>query len=78
MSVIELSVSQTAVTYATTSAGHPSPIVESATEIRDQVRRVLWVGGLDQVVVVLVLDFLSHGGGLQDQSEVLYIASDSD
>lgn len=46
-------------TYTTTSTGDPAPVVEFATEVRDQVGGVIGIGGLDQMVVV-VLCALSH------------------
>lgn len=52
------------VTYAATSTGHPAPIVKSAAEIGDFVGWVFRVVGLDQMVIVLVLN-VGHGGMFQ-------------
>lgn len=39
-------------TYPAASASDPTPIVEFAAEFRNEVCRVLGVGGLDQMVIV--------------------------
>lgn len=47
--------------YPTTGAGHPAPVVELAAELRDQIRRVLGVRRLDEMVIVGLLEFAGHG-----------------
>lgn len=48
-------------TYTATSASDPTPIVELATEIGDEVGGVFGVRGLDQMVIVGVCA-LGHDG----------------
>lgn len=49
---------------STTSTSDPTPIVEFAAELRNQVCGVLWVRGLDQMVIVGFFNFLSHAASL--------------
>lgn len=39
-------------TYSAASASDPTPVVEIAAELRDEICWVLGVGGLDQMVIV--------------------------
>lgn len=54
-------------TYPSASTSDPTPLVESATERRNQVRRMLRVRRLNQMVIVVLLDLLvwnrNHVGG---------------
>jgi hypothetical protein len=51
--------------YTSTSTSDPAPVVEFAAELGNQVGWVLWVFRLDQVVIVVFLLFLRHGGALR-------------
>jgi hypothetical protein len=51
-------------THSTTSTSDPTPIVKFAAELGDQVGGVLWVRGLDQMVIVVVSNFLRHTASL--------------
>jgi hypothetical protein len=49
-----------ATTHSTPSTSDPTPIVEFAAELGDQVGWMFWVRRLDQMVIVVVFNFLGH------------------